>query len=125
MKDRFLNRLRKKAKKGMRGWPAATIAFYGPDANRASKVVVGIIASEHTEVGEMRDWKLDAGDVRNDPRIAEEMLEFMARHGVLSVAMTDRIIGCPHQEGIDYHGQWCPVCEFWKGRDRFTGERVY
>jgi hypothetical protein len=123
MKDRFLNRLRKKAKKGMRGWPAATIAFYGPDANRASKVVVGIVASEHTEVGEMRDWKLDAGDVRSDPRIAEEILEFMARHGVLSVAMTDRIIGCPHQEGIDYHGQWCPVCEFWKGRDRFTGER--
>jgi hypothetical protein len=63
--------------------------------------------------------------VRNDPRIAEEMLEFMARHGVLSVAMTDRIISCPHQEGIDYHGRGCPVCEFWKGRDRFTGERVH
>ena len=99
MKDRFLKRLRKKAKKGMHGWPAATIAFYGPDASRASKVVVGIFTSEHAEVGEMRDWKLDAGDVRNDPRIAEEMLEFMARHGVLSVAMTDRIIGGPHQEG--------------------------
>jgi len=125
MKDRFLKRLRKKAKKGMHGWPAATVAFYGPDASRASKVVVGIFASEYAEVGEMRDWKLDAGDVRNDPRIAEEMLEFMARHGVLSVAMTDRIIGCPHQEGIDYQGQWCPVCEFWKGRDRFTGERVH
>jgi hypothetical protein len=67
MKDRFLKRLRKKAKKGMRGWPAATIAFYGPDANRASKVVVGIVASEHAEVGEIRDWKLDAGEVRNDP----------------------------------------------------------
>src|SRR5262249_40464148 len=80
---------------------------------------------EHAEVGEIRDWKLDAGDVRNDPRIAEEMLEFMASHGVLSVAMTDRIIGCPHQEGIDYQGEWCPVCEFWKGRDRFTGERVH
>ncbi len=39
--------------------------------------------------------------------------------------MTDRIIGCPHQEGIDYQGQWCPVREFWKGRDRFTGERVH
>src|SRR5262249_33945161 len=75
--------------------------------------------------GRRDDWKLDAGDVRNDPRIAEEMLEFMARHGVLSVAMTDRIIGCPHQEGIDYQGEWCPVCEFWKGRDRFTGERVH
>ena len=125
MKDRFLKRLRKKAKKGMHGWPAATIAFYGPDASRASKVVVGIVASEHTEVGEMRDWKLDAGDVRNDPRIAKEILEFIARYGVLSVAMTDRIIGCPHQEGIDYQDQWCPVCEFWKGRDRFTGERVH
>ena len=83
----------------MRGRPAATIAFCGPDANRASMVVVGIVASEHAELGEIRDWKLDAGDVRNDPRIAEEMLEFMATHGVLSVAMTDRIIGGPHQEG--------------------------
>jgi hypothetical protein len=101
MQDRFLKRLRKKAKKGMHGWPAATICFYGPDASRASKVVVGIVASEHAEVGEMRNWKLDAG------------------------AMTDRVIGCPHQEGIDYQGQWCPVCEFWKGRDRFTGERVH
>jgi len=101
MIDRFLKRLSKKAKKGMRGWPVATVAFYGPDASRASKVVVGIVTSEHEEADEMRDWKLDAGDVRNDPRIAEEMLEFMARHGALSVALTDRIIGCPHQEGID------------------------
>jgi hypothetical protein len=89
MNNRFLKRLRKKAKKGMRGWPAATIAFYGPDVSRASKVVVGIVASEHAEVGEMRDWKLDAGDVRNDPRIAEEILDFMAKHSVQSVAMTD------------------------------------
>jgi len=29
------------------------------------------------------------------------MLEFMARHGELSVAMTDRIISCLHQEGMD------------------------
>lgn len=59
--------------------------------------------------------------MRNDPR-AEEILEFMTNYSVLSAAMTERIIGCPHQEGIDYEGEWCPVCEFWKGRDRFTGE---
>jgi hypothetical protein len=29
MEDRFLKRLRKKARKGVRGWPIATIAFYG------------------------------------------------------------------------------------------------
>ena len=125
MMDRFLKRLSKKAKKGMRGWPVATVAFYGPDASRASKVVVGIVTSEQEEADEMRDWKLDAGDVRNDPRIAEEMLDFITKHGVLSVAMTDRIIGCPHEEGIDYEGPTCPHCPFWAGRDRWTGKRVH
>jgi hypothetical protein len=37
--------------------------------------------------------------------------------------MVDRIIGCPHEEGIDYpDGAECPECPFWKGRDRWTGE---
>ncbi len=58
---------------------------------------------------------------RTDPTIAWEILEFMEKHGVLSVAMTDGIIGCPHQQGIDYEGEWSLICEFWHGRDRFTG----
>src|ERR1019366_6501197 len=124
MEDRFLKRLRKKAKKGLRGWPVATIAFYGPNLSCASKVAVGIVPSENAEVGEMRDWKVDQGDVRADPGVAQEILEFMAEHGTLSVVMTDGIIGCPHQEGIDYEGEWCPVCEFWHGRDHFTGQKV-
>jgi hypothetical protein len=98
---------------------------YGEDRRSAVAQLSPPRVVDQEGSGMMRDWKLDAGDVRSDPRIAEEILEFMARHSVLSVAMTDRIIGCPHHEGIDYHGQWCPVCEFWKGRDRFTGERVY
>src|ERR1700730_1163454 len=51
--------------------------------------------------------------------------QFIENHRVLSVAMTDGIIGCPHQQGIDYEGEWCPVCVFWHGRDRFTGQRVH
>jgi hypothetical protein len=39
--NRFLKRLRKKAKKGLRGWPLATIAFYGPNLSQATKTVVG------------------------------------------------------------------------------------
>ena len=123
--DRFLRRLRKKARKGLRGWPIATIAFYGPNLSQATKVVVGITPSENAEVEELRDWKVDHGDVRADPVIAREILEFIENYRVLSVAMTDAIIGCPHQEGIDYEGEWCPVCEFWRGRDRFTGQRVH
>ena len=46
MEDRFLKRLRKKARKGLRGWPIATIAFYGPNLSQATKVTVGIVPSE-------------------------------------------------------------------------------
>ena len=67
-------------------------------------------------------WKVNRGDIRGDPGIAREILEFIEKHRMLSVAMTDAIIGCPHQEGMDYEGEWC--CEVWHGRDRFTGERV-
>jgi hypothetical protein len=123
--DRFLKRLRKKARKGMQGWPMATVAFYGPNLSQATKVAVGIVPSENAEVKELRDWKVDQGDIRADSTIAGEILEFMDKHGVLSVAMTGTIIGCPHQEGIDYEGEWCPVCEFWHGRDRFSEQRIH
>ena len=102
-----------------------TIAFYGPNLSQATKVAVGIVPSENAEVEELRDWKVERGDIRADPGIAREILEFIGQHQVRSVAMTDGIIGCPHQEGIDYEGEWCPVCEFWHGRDRFTGQRVH
>ena len=125
MEDRFLKRLRKKARRGLRGWPLATIAFYGPNLNQATKVTVGIVPTENAKVAELRDWKVDRGDIRTDPGIAREILEFIDEHQVLSVAMTEGIIGCPHQEGIDYEGEWCPVCLFRHGRDRFTGQRMH
>jgi hypothetical protein len=125
MEDRFLKRLRKKAKNGLRGWPIATIAFYGPNLSQATKVTVGIVPSENAEVKELRDWKIEHGDVRADPGIAREILEFIENHQAVSVAMTESIIGCPHQQGIDYESEWCPACEFWHGRDRFTGQTVH
>ncbi len=121
MKDRFHKRISNKARRGFRGWPVATIAFYGPDLFRASKVTVGIIRVEGEEA-EMRTWHNSDADVRQDPVIGQEIAEHLASHGARSVSMTETIIGCPHQEGIDYEGDWCPVCDFWKGRDRFTGK---
>ena len=40
MEDHFLKRLRKKARKVLRGWPIATIAFYGPNLSQATKITV-------------------------------------------------------------------------------------
>ena len=70
MEDRFLKRLGKKARKGFRGWPMATVAFYGPDLSRASKVAVGIIRGECQEVDEMRDWHSANSEPENLSRLA-------------------------------------------------------
>jgi hypothetical protein len=80
MEDRFLKRLRTKARKGLRGWPIATIAFYGPTLSQATKVAVGIVPSETAEVVELGDWKVDYGDIRADPGIAREILEFIEKY---------------------------------------------
>ena len=38
---------REKAKRGMRGYPVGTIAFYGPDNRRATKVAVRIVSARY------------------------------------------------------------------------------
>ena len=114
--------LRKMAKRGFRGYPIATIAFYGPDDTRASKVAVGIILGEDEDPALLERWFSDTHDVRRDPTIGSEIVQFIRDNSAKSVVVTDRIIGCPHEEGIDYpQGEYCPRCPFWKGRDRFTG----
>jgi hypothetical protein len=117
-------RLSKKARRGFRGYPVASIAFYGPDDRRASKVAVGLMLGEGDEPAAMRRWTSDDRDVRNDPAISEAILDFIGECDVKTVAMTDRIIGCPHEEGIDYQGPICPMCPFWARRDRWSGEVI-
>ena len=117
-------RLGKKAKKGFRGFPLATIAFYGPDDRRATKLAVGIIMEGDQEPAELRRWFTGGADIREDQDTAEEVLAFLDRFGVRSVTMADRVIGCPHEEGIDYEGPTCPYCPYWAGRDRWTGEII-
>jgi hypothetical protein len=123
MLDRSLKRLSKRSRRGFRGYPLATLAAYGPDDRRASKLVVTVFVREGEE-GEMRKWLSATADARFDPKIAGEVLDFLEQYDVLSVAMPDRIIGCPHEQGIDYEGEYCPACPFWIGRDRFTGKLV-
>ena len=117
--------LKKRAHRGFRGYPIGTVAFYGPDNTRASKVAVGIVTAQDTEPIVLERWFAEDGDIRTDPVVASEILQFLEVHGAKSVVMSDGIIGCPHEEGIDYPvGQVCPQCPFWAHRDRWTGEVV-
>ncbi|MGE0164660.1 MAG: hypothetical protein AB7S71_16145 [Dongiaceae bacterium] len=126
MRSSLRKRLEKKAKKGFRGYPIGSLAFYGSDDRTATKMVASIVHSEREEdIGEMRKWFASGHDVRNDHTFAEEVWAFFAAHGVRSIVMPDRIIGCPHEEGIDYEGPICPRCPFWANRDRWTGEIVH
>jgi hypothetical protein len=117
------SKLEKKAKRGHRGYPVATVAFYGPDASRASKVAVGIIPFEGSEATELRRWFSDTADLRTHS--PNEILAFIKEHGVMTVAMSPGIIGCPHEEGTDYpDGEVCPMCPYWATRNRWTGEEL-
>lgn len=122
---RHLSPLQRKAKKGFRGFPVGTVAFYGPTADVATKVAAAVILDEGGEPMALRRWFSEEPDVRSDAQIAREIVAFFRRHRVKSVAMSDGLLGCPHEEGIDYpEGEACPQCPYWAGRDRFTGELI-
>lgn len=116
--------LSKKLRKGDKGFPIATIAFYGPDNKMASKVVCAIIAFDGAEAEPMKKW-FSSSDLRKSEQVFREILAFIDENGAKSVSMIEEIFGCPHEEGIDYpDGNYCPECTYWQGRDRFSGELV-
>lgn len=116
----WVARLREKSEpKGPDG-SIGTIVFYGPDNSHASKVAVGIVPRAGAEVTELQRWFEDGLDVRIDPRIGKKVTEFLRSRGVRAVTVADGILGCPHEEGVDYpEGEECPECLFWTGKDRF------
>src|SRR5262245_19060905 len=113
-----LKRLQENASRGHRGDPVGTVAFYGPDDQIASKVVVGISANATVGITETRKW-LSEPDLRDIADVLDEVLAYLSEHNVRSLVVTGGIFGCPHEEGIDYpEGESCAKCEFWRGRDR-------
>ena len=117
--------LRDKTKRGFRGYPIGTVAYYGPNASMATKVAVGVILREGAEPDALERWRSTDSDVRFDQNICGAILEFIAAHNVKSVVLTARIVGCPHEEGIDYpEGQKCGACPYWTDRDRWTGKVI-
>jgi hypothetical protein len=116
----------RKFRPGYRGYPIATVAFYGPDDKLATKVVVSLFLTESNEPDFLGRWYSESDiDVRQDLDIGEQILGFLKPHAPRSTVLTQGIIGCPHEEGVDYpEGTSCQQCPYWAGRDRFTHERI-
>ena len=106
----------KRKEEGSHGkFPVGTVAYYGPDDKTTTKIAAGVVAREDAEPV-MQRWIGDE-NIRTDEKVAAEIKRFFARHGVKTVVSTDIVIGCPHEEGIDFPlGQDCPLCPFWKGK---------
>ena len=105
------DRLKKRASRPARGYPIASVAFYGPTEQIASKVVVGITAIEGADVAPLERWYSPDQDARKNPQLLKTVLQFLEAPGVKSVVMPDRLLGCPHEEGIDYpEEEPCPQC---------------
>lgn len=115
--------LEKKSKRGLRSYPLGTVAYYGPDISRATKAAVGIMLGPDSDPVDLRRWFAETGDLRMDETIIAEIVAFLRESDVKSVVMTEGVVGCPHEEGIDYpSGEACPDCIYWKGRNRWTGK---
>jgi tetratricopeptide (TPR) repeat protein len=117
--DFYKTTLRNRASKGFLGYPVATVSFYGPDDRRATKVAVAIIHHEDDDAKEITRWQIDSGDIRRDAAVFEAIFRLTQSRQVRSVAMPEEILGCPHEEGIDYPlDEVCPECPFWADRER-------
>jgi hypothetical protein len=115
----------KKIRKGDKGYPIATVAFYGPNNDMATKVVCAIISNNRAEPAPINKW-FSTSDLRKSEVVLKKVLGFIEENGANTVSMVEEIIGCPHEEGIDYpEGDFCPKCSYWNGRDRFSGAMLH
>jgi hypothetical protein len=65
----YRDKFAKKRDKGFCGYPVATVAFYGPDDTRATKISVGIVAHEGADADPVERWFCKATDARTDPEV--------------------------------------------------------
>jgi hypothetical protein len=100
---------------GFRGFPLIT-----------TKLVLSLFLGGKDEPDVLERWFSEDRDVRDNDELLDKILQFVQKHHAKSLSMGDGIIGCPHEEGIDYpEGKSCPHCPYWAGRNRLTGERVH
>lgn len=102
----------RKAIQNQTQYPFGTIAYYGPDDQTVTKIVAAVLPDEKTNPI-LKKW-IGEG-VSQNPETIAAIGKFFQEQQVQNVVMTEGIIGCPHEEGIDFPaGESCPQCPFWQ-----------
>lgn len=97
-------------------FPVGTIALYGPDANKTTKIVAEILFDPHSE-SLRRSWV--GSDVTTNPDVQDELAHFILEHQPACVLASEGNIACVHVAGEDYPlGEDCPFCPYWVGRPK-------
>ena len=92
-------------------FPIGVLAYFGPDDIHITKVVAVVILDK-IKTPQYKSWKTESFET--DTKVAKEIGQFFLEHKVNEVVMTEGVVGCPHDEGVDYPpGQPCPHCPFW------------
>jgi hypothetical protein len=92
-------------------YPLATITYHGPNPDRATKIVVGILISKD-QAPIIKSWSGD--NIGDDVESAKEITHFIKEHEVARVITSEWVVSCPHEQGIDYpDGEFCPHCPDW------------
>ena len=108
---------RRASKKDVQTSPLITVALYGPDDRRATKVAISFVLTGSHDPGSLERWV--SPDILADTKILQEARDFISAHPAAGITVTGGTIGCPHEEGDDFTpGGDCPLCPFWKGKQR-------
>ena len=92
-------------------FPIGTLVYFGPDDSTITKIIAIVILNRNSDPL-IKKW--EGSGVSSDAEVAAHIGHFFKRHQVKEVVMTDGIIGCPHEEGVDYPvGESCPHCPYW------------
>lgn len=106
---------RRASKRDLQASPLITVAFYGPNDDRATKVAISFIPEGSGNPSAMERWVSE--DVLGDDKVLEETRAFLASHTAAGITVTGGTIGCPHEAGDDFvPGGDCPLCAFWGGK---------
>jgi hypothetical protein len=95
-------------------FPLGTVAYYGPDDQQTTKIVVGVFLHANADPILRR---FVSSKVKEDPKVQSEIVAFLGKYKVKQTVLVDENIGCPHEEGEDFPvGEDCPFCPFWAGK---------